>query len=1039
MSHKVAANILMLSLLILGGVSLSRINIQFLPTFDIEVINVQIAWPGAGAEDIERSIINPLEKKLRNLDCLKHINSTARQSNGMVVLEFHQGTDMSKAIETVRERVGQIQSFPSRSEKPIITRIEPYETIAKVLIYGPNELKEIREISYQFEKELFSRGIGKIEIIGLPTNEIKITLKPETLNKYKLSIPEISNIIGQASRDIPAGQVGEDTVGQNIRLLSKRRDIKSFKDIYVIRDKDGEQIKLGQIADVYQDPNDEEPKVFYKGKPAVILKLSRQANENSLKNAKIVNNWAKITQKKLGNSLTVKVFEEKWQLIKERIDTLVYNGLSGLVLIIGILYLFLDRHIAFWIVVGIPTALLASIAVLLWYGGSINMVSLFALILTLGIIVDDNIVIGEESLTYLHKGQKVGKAILKSCYKMLPAIAASSLTTIAAFFPLLLISGAMGQVLFDIPLVVICVLLASLLECFLILPGHLYHAYCRSGVQKSSQFRENFDVKFKHFQSFYFEPLLEKAIHNKGTVLSIVIALMVIAISLLKSPYLKFTFFPTPDAQQIMAQVSFLPGTPESKRLAYLNQIGQASEQAAKELKDQYGTKSLVVTKYVMSNQTTLSSYQKNKGKQYGTYYVELLGSEYRPFSNAEFIQKWKAYIKSDPMVENLSLVSPRGGPPGKDIEVSISGSSVINIKNAAFQLERVLKSKQGVYAVSDNLPFSQEQLIFNLNARGRALGLTNDQIGNQVRAAFYGDIVQTDHTPSEEVDTRVVLDQKSKDDIMTLHYLPIKTKYGRTVPLSDIIDIQYANSPEVILHEDTSLSAKVSAEVDPKLNNSNEILSDLEKNVFKKIEDKEGVQFSLKGRAEMQVETLGDMKLGLVLALSAIYIILAWVFASYRLPLLVMLAIPLGLIGAIFGHFIMGLDLTLMSLFGLFGLSGIVINDSIILVREYQLQKELGCDNIHAIKLATSYRLRAVLLTSITTIAGLTPLLFEKSRQAQFLIPMANSICFGLFFSIGLILLVLPILILLIDGKAESSLNQNLSKSEGYRINNSK
>lgn len=314
MSHKVAANILMLSLLILGGVSLSRINIQFLPTFDIEVINVQIAWPGAGAEDIERSIINPLEKKLRNLDCLKHINSTARQSSGMVVLEFHQGTDMSKAIETVRERVGQIQSFPSRSEKPIITRIEPYETIAKVLIYGPSDLKEIREISYQFEKELFSRGIGKIEIIGLPTNEIKIALKPGTLNKYKLSIPEISNIIGQASRDIPAGQVGEDTVGQNIRLLSKRRDIKSFKDIYVIRDKDGEQIKLGQIADVYQDPNDEEPKVFYKGKPAVILKLSRQANENSLKNAKIVNNWAKITQKKLGNSLTVKVFEEKWQL-----------------------------------------------------------------------------------------------------------------------------------------------------------------------------------------------------------------------------------------------------------------------------------------------------------------------------------------------------------------------------------------------------------------------------------------------------------------------------------------------------------------------------------------------------------------------------------------------------------------------------------------------------------------------------------------------------------------------------------------------------
>lgn len=1016
MRNKVAANLLMGLMIISGIVALLRINVQFLPTFEIGVISVRINWPGAVAEDIEKSLVNPIEKELNSIENLKRISSVARQSFASLTLEFHQNTDMSRALDKVREGVGRIKNFPPESEKPIIAQVEPYELIAKLLIYGTNNLDELREIAHQFKKELSQRGIGKINIVGLPQKEIIISFKPKTLTKYKLSLNKAAELIRRNSQDIPAGKIAEGQLGQSLRILQKKRSIKDFKQLDFITDKDGERIKLGEVATIHYQTDDEEVKVFYKNKPAVMLKLMRETDDNALKAANVIHKWLSEKEPELGNSLHLKLYEEKWILIKQRIDTLVNNGFTGLVLIIVILFIFLERKVANWVVVGIPTALLSAIFVLFLTGGSINMVSLFAFILMLGIIVDDNIVIGEEGLSNLHNGMPISQAMIVSSKKMLPAIFSSSLTTIAAFFPLLFIGGPIGKVLFDIPLVVICVIISSLIECFIILPGHLYHSYKKSSKEDSS-FRKKIDNSFESFTINIYQPLLKLCIKHKATVLTATLALMLISISLIVSHHIKFNFFPTPDAKQILAQVRFIPGCPESNRIEYFKSLETAANQTALSLEKKYQTKKLIRVGLSIINKTNINVYAANTGKQFGTYYIELIGSEERTFTNNEFIKEWQKLIKPSPFVESISVMSPRGGPPGRDIEISIRGNNIINIKKAALDLQQALQATPGVFAIEDNLPFSQEQIVYQLNQQGYAIGLTHSDLGHQLRSAFWGEIVQTDYTPDEEISIKTVLADVDKNKYLTLYNLPIITPSKKVARLEDIVDVNYKQSPEIIIHDDTQLSAKVTAEVDPKINNADEILDEYANTIFKDLKSKYNIKLKLKGKSETQSDTLNDMKLGLILALFLIYVILSWVFGSYRLPWLVMIAIPLGLIGAILGHYFMGLDLTMLSLFGFFGLSGIVINDSIILVREYQLQKKHLPNKYQALIIACSKRLRAIILTSITTVTGLLPLLFEKSRQAHFLIPMASSICFGLIFATFLLLLVIPIFIAIIEG----------------------
>lgn len=1009
--HKVAANLLMAVMILAGIFALNRLNTQFMPTYDLDIIRITVVWPGASAEDIERSITTPLETDLRNVDHIKKMLSTSRLGASTIVIEFDQGSDMGHALEQVREKVSQLRNLPPDSEKPIITKVEAFEPVARLVVSGPENLDELRPLVRRMERELLDKGIAKITITGLPDQEMAIQIPINRLNEINKSLNQIALIIAARSKDVPAGTVGKKTLGRQLRSLGQRRDVKSFEQLPLVTDEQGQLLRLGDIAKIQLRPMDDETVVSYKGKPAVQMTLLRTASANALTSAEVLKNYLKQIKPELGSSVHLHVYNEHWILIKERINLLLKNGSQGLLLILIILFIFLNARVAFWVAMGIPASFMAALAVLYVAGNSINMVSMFAFIMTLGIIVDDTIVVGEEALTNFthHKSGLI--SVEKAAHKMLAPIMASSLTTIFAFLPLMLISGIIGSIIFTIPLVVICVIIASLVECFLVLPGHLHHSFKSPKALVESKFRLKFNTHFERFRSRTFKSIITYAIRNRWTTLATAVGLFVVCLGLVLGGYLKFNFFPAPEGRLIYANVQFTAGTPPQKIKQFLAHLNQSLDKTRKQFKD--NGQDIVETAVTFQNQSVATAdWQINRGEQYGSLAVELMSTEKRDVTNKDFIDAWRKNITVPPGVENFTIIMPRGGPPGKDIDVKISGNNATVLKQAALEIKNALNTYPGVSDIQDDMPFAQEQLIYDLTPTGKALGLTISSVGRQLRAAFNGEIVQIYHEPNEEIEVRVMLPDEQRDNIASLDQLPIVTPGNEAVPLGTVLKLNYHRSPDVLKHTNTKLTVHVTAEVDAKTGNANQVLASLNNNIVPKVEKQFSVKTEFEGKAEEQRDTFRDIGYGLMLGVVLIYITLAWVFASYGWPLVVMTAIPLGLTGAVIGHLIMGIDLTILSMFGFFGLSGIVVNDSIILLNEFKNIRANGISEQRAIISASVKRLRAVILTSLTTIAGLTPLLFERSLQAQFLIPMAVSIAFGLAYATVLILLVVPALL---------------------------
>jgi len=1008
--HKVAANLLMLAMFLAGAWSLTRLNTQFLPNFDVNIITVNVIWPGASAEDVERSIILPMETELRTLDYVKEMKSSSRIGLANITIEFEQGTDMGNALEQVKEKVSQVRNLPQNAEEPVIEKQENFEEIAKLIITGSDDINELRPFVRSIEKELLDIGIAKVEVTGLPEDEIAIQVPSKNLAKLSMSLEDIAQKIAAESQDVPTGSVGKGSVSKQLRAKEQRRSVKNFETIPLKSDAMGQLIQVRDVAKVTQRPKDYEPLVFYKGHPAVELTLYRTENADSLASAKILKDWYQKNKASFTKNLTVKVYDESWQLIEGRIVLLLKNGLGGFVLILILLFLFLNRRVAFWVAMGIPISFSAALFILYVLGGSINMVSLFAMIMTLGIIVDDTVVVGEESLSLLQKNYPPQKAVVLGAKRMLAPVLSSSLTTTAAFLPLFMVGEIIGEILSAIPLVVIAVIIASVIECFFVLPGHLFHSFKHMKVLHAHPMPFGFDKKFEHFKEYYFRRFVSYAITHRFLTLSITFVFILFNVGLVIAGHVNFNFFPSPDGKIILLDAQFHAGTPENKMKQFMNQALGALHTVDKDFKDNGPiVKTAVSTLFK-------GSIDKGQSPEYASMRVELSGPDERDITNKQFIDTWRKAIPNSSWISNLLILSPRAGPPGEDIDVQLYGASAKRLKIASEALKQELAKYKGVSNIIDDLPYGQEQLIFSLKPEAKALGLTVNNISQQIRGAFTGALAQIYHVPDEEIEVRVKLPKNEREDFKILEQFPIITSTGSVVPLYSVVSFKSEQGFDILNHTDTKLTVRVTAEVDPNVSNNNKILNNLSKAYLPELTSQYGVKYSLEGRAEEQADTLEDMQYGMFLALGLIYIILAWVFASYGWPLVVMTGIPMGLAGAILGHWIMGHDLTVLSLFGFFGLSGIVINDSIILITRY---KELRKDNknrTEAIIEASCQRLRAVLLTSLTTIAGLTPLMFERSLQAQFLIPMAITITFGLAFGTMLILIVIPTLLSLYE-----------------------
>ena len=999
--HPVACNLLMVIMLLVGAAALTRLNTQTYPNFDVNVITVRIAWTGATAEDVEAAITAPLERELLNLGALKEVTSSSSQGAARISLRYDVGADMVLALEEVKERVASIRNLPATAEEPAISRVINYEPVARLLVTG-GDRQSLRPIVRRIERELLDRGIARIGIDGLPPEEIAIQVPSVALRELDTSLAGIARRVAALSLDLPAGNVGRGGVSKQLRALEQRRREIGFEDLPLVADEDGRLVTLGDVATIERRARGSEVRTLHEGRPAVDLLLSRASGTDSLESARILHDWLDEQHGRWPPGVEVFSYDESWEQIRKRTLLLVENGAGGLALVVAVLFLFLNGRVAFWVAVGIPVSFMAALGGLWAMGGSINMVSLMALIITLGIIVDDAIVVGEDAFVQYRRGAGPLASAQAGARRMLAPVLSSSLTTIAAFLPLMLVGGPLGSILFAIPLVVICVILASLVESFLILPGHLYHGFRRLSGKEAGAVRRRLDRGFERFRERVFRPLVTAAVGQPWTVLSCALAALLLSVGLVRGERLAFSLFPSPETAIVNAEAKFISGTSPAQVERFATHLADALG----ETEAHFGEPLVKVT-------------VARIGDQSADLIVELVEPDQRETRNPELLAAWRERIEPPPGMESLSLVEQRDGPSGRDIVVNLTGDDAGALKAAALDLAAVLAAAPGVSGVEDDLPFGQEQLVYRLTPQASALGLTVAAVGGQLRAAYDGHLAQIFQHEGEELEVRVVLPDAERHDPASLGNLSVSLPDGGSLPLLSAVEIEPGRGFAVLRHFNGRLAVEVSADVDSLVNNSNAVMADLEAGPLPAIIERHGVEWGLGGGQAQQSRIAGDMALGAVLGLALIYLVLAFVFASYGWPLVVMSVIPFGLIGAIFGHWLLGIDLTILSLFGLFGLAGIVVNDSIILIVSYKALKQSGAPWREAIVEAACLRLRAVLLTSLTTIGGLTPLMFETSLQAQFLIPMAVSIAFGLGVATFLVLLLVPALLCLHEAVA--------------------
>ncbi len=998
--HRNAANLLMVVMIAAGLVALIKLNRQFFPTFGIDVVSVTVTWSGASAADVEKAIVERLEPDLRVLNGVDTVRSTAREGGGTIIVEFVDGADMQTALADVESAVGRVQGLPEDMDDPEVTRVVNYEPVATLVVSGPVSEHALAELARAIRRELLERGIDRVEYGGRRTPEIHVEVDEATLRRLNLTVDDVAQRISESSMDRPLGDFGA-AVEIQARIEARADWAADLAKVVVVPDTAGGGTRLGDVARLHEAFDRGEPVSRMDGNPAIELAVKRAPEADALDAATIVESYLKEREGTWPQSITVVQMDALADLIYQRINLLLRNGLGGLVIVLAFLVLFLEFRITFWIAMGIPIALLATAAVMLATGQSINMLSLFGLIMALGIVVDDAIVVGEHADHLAQSGLTPAEAAEGGAMRMATPVVAASLTTIATFAPLLMIGGAIGQIISAIPLVIIAVLVASLIECFLILPAHMRDALAAGAHRQPARWRRHFDRAFNRFRFGPFRRTLATFVGWRYATLAGMVGFMVLSIGLIAGGRVGFVFFTGPESESVSATVRFAPGTPRETTLAMLAQMAGAIPETEDALTDGQGG-------VVRAALATLGSEDHE-----GRITVELTESDARTVRTRTFIQAWRARITPLPGLEVMTIRERMGGPPGRDIDIRLFGGEAETLKRASEEVMRLVASFDGVSAIEDDLPYGKIEAVLSLTPLGHSLGFTHQSVAQQLRQALEGAIVDRFARGEDEVKVRVLLSEFDQSEDI-LGRLRLLAPDGGEAALDDIVSIRSDIGFAEIKRENGVREVKITADVDRVVANAAEIRAALPEAGLQRIARNHGIQYRFSGRAEESGETFSDMRLGGALGLAAVYIVLAWALASYTRPIMVMAIIPFGLMGAVLGHFLLGHTLTIFSIIALLGLAGILVNDSVILVTTIDRHIAGGRALLDAVLDGAVERLRPVILTSLTTIGGLLPLLFETSLQAQFLIPMVLTLVFGLATASVLVLVLVPSLVMI-------------------------
>jgi len=1010
--HRVASNLAMIMMVLTGLWAADRINHQLDPTIAWPVVFISMNWQGASAEDIERLAVVPVEQRLTNLPGMQEVTSQSQNGYGWVEVEFSHSTDMTLATDMVKDRVGQIRNFPADMEPIRISQDVDYEDIAVVLVTSEGELSELIPLVKQMEQELLAEGIDLIEFDGLPEEEIAIQISSAKLLELNTDLGQIAREVSYRSRNTPAGTVGRGQGSRQLRSLEQKRDAAGFENLEVQIQPDSRLARLEDIATVERRAKLENSRLTRDGKVAIEMELYRLNDSDAISSAAILNDWLDRKKPQLPQGVQVQVYQEVWVLLSKQLSIIFENGTSGLALVIAALFLFLNGRVGWWVMIGIPVSFL--FATFLFYSlfdGSINIIALFTFIMALGLVVDDAIVVGEDAVTHFEGGKSPAESAAAGAKRMFLPVLTSSLTTMAAFVPLLIGGGTMGQFIATIPTVMLCVIAASLIECFLVLPGHLRRSFENIERGQASRFRSWFDTRFVYVREQYYRPVLEAALKYPGVTLCSALGCVVVAFSLAASGRVGVNFVVGMSLEMLEANVEFSADASESDK----NQFMAHLEETLRDTDNGFGALNVngFVTKYNSAN----FSQERKRGSQYGAVAVEYAWEEHRLVSPQEFVNDWRTRVVRLPYIEQLQIEVKGGANNGwPDLTLILRGQDVPTLKQASEELQIALAGYDGVSNIYDDLPYGRDQIVFSLNPTGKALGLTTETLGNQLRAAYNGRRVQIFNHNDIELEVLVMLPDEERASLTSLKRFPIRTSNEESVPLGMVAELTNRRGIDLINHNMGYMSVGVSASVDPEINNTQKVLAHLRENALAEILDEYGISSGLGGKSKQNQEIVEIMKVSSVLTLIFIYLILAWSFSSYTWPLAVMTAIPLGLTGAIVGHWVMDMEIGAMSLLAFFSLTGIVVNDSIVLISFFRRGLEEGLSVRDAIRDASLSRFRAVLLTSLTTIAGLSPLMFETFSLAVYMVPIAITICFGLAFATVLVLIVVPALVILVE-----------------------
>ena len=1000
--HRNAANLLFFSMIMLGFFGLTNLNIQFFPTTEIKNVNITVPWPGATAQDIDKNIVATVQPEVRFIDGVKEFSSTSRQGVAVMNVEFYPETDMQRAVGDVEAAVNALTTLPKESERPIISQETFFEPAASILISGPFEERSLRAFAKQIRDGLLERGIDKINLEGYRDEEIWIEAHAAQLRRYALTPDEIAARIAGSSLDVPGGVLRGD-VERQVRAVGLALTAEEVGAISLRNASDGRQLSVSDVARVTDTFDATQPEGWDGDDRAIRLTVMRTKNGDAIEITETARNYLAEVIKSLPPTLKVQLFDVNADKIVQRINVLLFNGITGMILVLAILFLFLNGRIAFWVAVGIPASLMATFGVMFYLDMTINMLSLFALIMTIGIIVDDAIVVGEHSATLIERGETALAAAEGGAIRMTMPITAAALTTLAAFIPILAIGGVMGQFVRDIPLVLLSVLIASLIECFLVLPGHLSHALSRP-PKEPAPWRKKFFDDFDRFRDTKFRAFVTRAYDQRYTTGAIGLAVLIIVIGLLAGGRVPFRFFPSPEGEVINAYVFFQPGTKRAATKQGTQRIEAALYAAEKEL-------ALEGEKLVSVVFTQIGRTRSIFGDERALITAELTPSEDRDIRTREIVSAWE---KSMPDIAGLRYVfvrERRGGPPGRDIDIRLQNGEPEILKQAALEVRQALEQYPGISRARDDLFYTKQELLLRVNAQGQALGFTNQVIGSMARGTLEGVIAKRFARGDEEVTIRVLQPRgaSSPKQLEDIELTVPGTNPPRFVPLSAVVEIVEKPGFSTIKRTDGYVTVSVVADYDDNAGNPNDVLTSMGKDTLPQIAAKYNIDFTFGGRNQEEMETMGSLRAGAILGLGMIYVILAFVFASYSRPLIIMSVIPFGLVGMVIGHFLMGFDLTFLSMIGLLGLSGILVNNSIILISRIEERRDEGETLRDAVINGICDRFRAVTLTSLTTVLGLTPLLFETSVQAQFLLPMVITIAWGLAFASLIVLFLVP------------------------------